>query len=189
MEGLTRMKVGQIIKKFRKDRRMTLTELSRKSGVAIATLSRMENGIMTGTLDSHTNICKALEITLSQLYKDLSYPKETIDVQTSDRKPDVFVHDKSATSEMLVAKVLSKKMMPVLITIQRNGVTDTEETKPGVERFVYVLQGKISVRLGDENYPLSQGNTIYFDSSTMHSFKNIGPDEARLIVVTSPPVL
>ena len=39
----------------------------------MATLSRIENGKMTGTLDSHTNIAAALEISLPVLYKDLAY--------------------------------------------------------------------------------------------------------------------
>ena len=43
--------IGKIIHKLRKDRKMTLVELAQKSGVALATLSRMENGRMTGTLE------------------------------------------------------------------------------------------------------------------------------------------
>ena len=64
------MHVGEIIHKLRKSKKMTLLELSNTSGVALATLSRMENGKMTGTLESHMNICKALEVNLPDLYKD-----------------------------------------------------------------------------------------------------------------------
>jgi phosphoribosylamine-glycine ligase len=56
---------GEIIHGLRKEKKITLLELSEKSGVALATLSRIENGKMTGTLKSHMNICKTLEIDIT----------------------------------------------------------------------------------------------------------------------------
>ena len=45
------MLIGEIIHRLRKEKKMTLVELAEKSGVALATLSRIENGRMTGTLN------------------------------------------------------------------------------------------------------------------------------------------
>ena len=168
---------------------MTLLELSTKSGVALATLSRMENGKMTGTLESHMNICKALEIPLPNLYRDLEASAKTVDLQTKKARTDVFVHDKKAVSEMLAANVLNKKMMPTMIRIQKGGNTHKEETKPGIEKFAYLLDGKVEANIGAEKYVLSKGDTLYFESSVPHYFKNIGAGDARLICVTCPPTL
>lgn len=183
------MHVGQIIHKLRKEKRMTLVELSRRSGVAVATLSRMENGIMTGTLDSHMGIAKALEVHLTDIYKDLSPAKESIEIQSRRKRSDIFVHDKTSSAEILVSKVLSKKMMPVLIRIAKDGKTHEEETKPGVERFIYVVSGKVEAVIGDERYQLGESDTLYFESSIPHHFKNTGSQEASIICVTAPPVL
>ena len=183
------MHVGEIIHRLRTQKKMTLLELSEKSGTAIATLSRIENGIMTGTLKSHINICKALEVGLPEFYRELSVSQKTIELQTKEARTDVFVHDKRATSEMLASNVMNKKMLPMLIKINKNGTTHKEETKPGVEKFIYVLDGKIDVFIGDQQYDLTKADTLYFDSSLPHYFKNIGPGEARLICVVCPPVL
>lgn len=183
------MHVGNIINKIRKERKMTLLELSQKSGVALATLSRVENGKMTGTLESHMKICEALETSLPDLYRDLTSSEKTVDVQTEKTRTDVFIHDKKTSSEMLASKVLNKKMMPVLIKIQKGGATHKEETKPRVEKFVYVLDGKVEAVLGEEKYGLAKSDTLYFESSISHYFKNIGTGEARLISVSCPPVL
>jgi quercetin dioxygenase-like cupin family protein len=168
---------------------MTLLELSTKSGVALATLSRVENGKMTGTLDSHMHICEALEISLPELYRDLAMSKKQVEVQTKSVRPDVFVHDKTATSEMLASKILNKKMMPLLIRLNKGGATHKEETKPGVEKFIYVLDGKIVAEVGNEKYNLTKGDTLYFESSIPHYFKNSGNGESRMICVVCPPTL
>ena len=183
------MHVGEIIHRLRKEKKMTLLELSRKSGVALATLSRIENGRMTGTLESHMRICEALETALPDFYKNLSPAKKTIEVQTKKTRTDVFVHDKRSSSEMLASKAMNKKMMPILIKINKGGSTHKEETKTGVEKFIYVLDGKIEANIGEEKYNLTKGDTLYFESSIPHYFKNTGTGESRLISVTSPPML
>jgi len=183
------MHVGEIIHVLRKERKMTLLELSNKSGVALATLSRMENGKMTGTLESHMNICKALEISLPGLYRDLEASTKTVDVQTKKTRTDVFVHDKKATSEILAPNVLNKKMMPTMIKIAKGGNTHNEETKPGFEKFAYVLDGKVEANIGGERYILGRGDTLYFESSAPHHFRNVGAVEARLICVITPPTI
>ena len=183
------MHVGTVINKFRKEKRMTLLELSEKSGVALATLSRIENGRMTGTLDSHMNIATALEISLPDLYKDLAYSKKQVEVKARKATTDVFIHDKNATSEILISKVINKKMMPLLIKINRGGSTHKEETKIGVEKFIYILEGKIEASVGEEKYNMAKGDTLYFESSLPHYFTNTGPGETRLICVISPPTL
>lgn len=181
------MHVGQIIRKLRKEKRMTLLQLSQKSGVALATLSRVENEKMTGTLDSHMHIAEALEIPLLDLYKDLSQTKREIEIQRKKLRADVFVHDKNASSEILAAKVLNKKMMPLMIRISKGGSTQKEETKPGIEKFIYILDGKIEANLGEEKYILTKGDSLYFESALPHYFKNIGTGETHFIVIISPP--
>lgn len=183
------MPIGDVIHRFRKEKKMTLTELTNKSGVALATLSRMENNRMTGTLESHISICKALDITLADLYKDLPASRKTVEVLPKKSHTDVFVHDKRSSSEMLASKVMDKKMMPILIKIQVSGATHTEETRSGVEKFLYILHGKIEAAIGAEKYHLAKGDTLYFEASLPHNFKNTGQDEARLIIIISPPTI
>jgi len=183
------MNIGEKIRGFRKEERMTLALLAEKSGVALATLSRIENGKMTGTLESHIKICEALGIPLSELYSDLSGQGKTPEVQTKETRADVFVHDKKTTAEMLTSKILNKKMMPVLIKLEPGGTTHKEETKRGVEKFCFVITGKVRIAIGKLSYDLKKGDSLYFDPSAVHYFKNAGTTEAQIVCVTSPPAL
>ncbi|MBL7156720.1 MAG: cupin domain-containing protein [Candidatus Omnitrophica bacterium] len=181
------MKIGKKIKTFRKERKITLKELSEKSGVQIATLSRIENDIMTGTLQSHIGICKALGISLSDFYREVEEDHKTLSLIRQKEKRQSFVHSKKSSTEMLAAKVMSKQMMPLLIKIQKGGETHKEENKVGTEKFVYVLEGKLRAKIGKEEYRLSKGDSIYFEASLPHVFYNNSKGEARVIVVLTPP--
>jgi transcriptional regulator with XRE-family HTH domain len=183
------MSIGKTIHTLRKESKMTLLELAEKSGVALATLSRMENDKMTGTLESHMKICDALSIALPELYADLYPVRKSVELQRQKSRNEVFIHDKKTSSEILASKVLNRQMMPVLLKIGKGGSTHKEETKRGVDKFIYVLDGKIEAALGDEKYVLGRNDSLYFEANVPHCFKNIGTSDARVMSVTCPPVL
>ncbi len=180
------MNIGSKIRQLRQDVGLTLEELSKKSGIALATLSRIENEKMIGTLESHMKISKALGITLPQLYAGLEGDKKEAVVQKETLRAEVFVHNKKSSSEMLTSKVLAKKMMPIMIKIQPNGATVKEESKLGTEKFIYMFDGEIEAVIGDEKFKLTKGDTLYFNASLSHQLKNIGNTEAKCICVSSP---
>ncbi|PIU41469.1 MAG: hypothetical protein COS99_05255 [Candidatus Omnitrophica bacterium CG07_land_8_20_14_0_80_42_15] len=183
------MKIGSKIRELRKERKMTLQELSKKSGVALATLSRIENEIMTGTIGSHMQICKAMDITLPELYAKIEEGKKQVEHKSVASRTDIFVHSKKSSSEMLTSRVMDKKMMPIMIKIDFGGSTHKEETKRGIEKFIYVIDGKIEALVGKEKYNLNKSETLYFDASLPHVLKNSGTGEAKVICVISPPAL
>jgi len=183
------MKVGERIRELRKKRDMTLEELSRKSGVALATLSRMENGRMTGTLNSHNRICKALGTSLAELYKEVEDSSKTVDSVPKTGRPEPFVHTHKAQYELLVTKTLDKKIMPLIIKITSGGETRKEQNEPGVEKFIYIISGSLDAVIGNQTYTLKRGDSLYFDASLPHAFKNRTKTKTAAICIISPPTL
>ena len=89
------MDLGAKIRKIRKEKKMTLVELSSLTGVAQASLSRIETGIMRGTVASHQKIAEALGTTIAELYGEI------------DSKLDEIEHRKEAqTQEEAIVKVV-----------------------------------------------------------------------------------
>ncbi len=185
------MDIGNKIKKLRQEKNMTLEELSSLSKVAVATLSRIENGKMTGTLDSHVNIAGALGIPLGQLYQDIntSSKGERVEVKSAHNAKEIFVHGKNTVFEMLTKYSFSKNMMPVLATLKKNTSSPTEQLKSGAEKFIYVLTGAITLEIDNQSYPLKKGDSIYFDASVSHVCKNKTHARAQYLMITSPPAL
>lgn len=55
------------------------------------------------------------------------------------------------------------------------------------EEFVYVHSGCLEFMLGNDRYTLEEGDSIYFDAKTPHSYKNIYKGETLVIAVSTPP--
>ena len=183
------MYIGKKIKELRKKRKLTLVELSQQSGVQVATLSRIENDKMTGSVESHMNISRALGVDITQLYSNIARGDKRVDLNDTSAGKDVFVHSKNSSSEMLTSGILSKQMMPVLTRIEAGGQTDREQNKIGTEKFLYVLEGSIEVTIGEDKYKLEKDAALYFDASLAHFLRNNGEKIARVIVVVTPVAL
>ena len=181
MQGL-----GDRVKDLRRTRRLTLVDVAKTTGIDQATLSRIENGKMTGTLDSHRRIADALGVRLTDLYESAMQEIAKAKDKKSLRKIETFSHSSGAVAELLVSGVLQKKMMPVLIKLKAKGRTETEELPSFSDRFVYVLKGSAEIAMGKESRILTQGQSLYFNASTPHSFKNRLKSETQILSVITP---
>ena len=184
MKGL-----GERIRNLRKAKHLTIVEVAKSTGIDQATLSRIENGKMTGTLDSHRRIAEALGIRLGELYESVMNELAKSSDKRAERRLESFSHSSGATAQLLTAGVLQKKMMPVLIKFRAKGHTEIEELPAGSERFIYVLRGGVILRLGSTKRLLRQGESTYFPASTPHSFRNPVRQESVVLSVITPTSL
>ena len=183
------MEIGKAIKKLRKEKKITLRELSEKSGVALATLSRIETGKMTGTVKSHNGIARALDATLSDLYSEFEIESERVELQPQQKQADVFIHSDKASYDILTKRVLSKKMMPIMLKLEKDSKTALEQSSKGTEKFLYVLEGHLQAVVDDKTYSLNKGDCFYFDASLPHYWKNASNKPVRALCVITPPAL
>ena len=184
--------VGDRLRMLRKSQKITLIELATSSGVDPATISRIETGRMTGTLECHSRLATSLGVKLPELYAGIEEARvrESVSVQQAAARADVYVHQAGKSSmAMLTTEVLKKKLMPVLITIEPGGSTHREEARVGTERFVYVLEGELEATVGEAVHRLKRGSTLYLDASIPHRFANPGAHTIRCLSITTPPAL
>jgi len=180
------MFIGKKIKDLRLTHRMSLSELAEKSGVQIATLSRIEHLKMTGTLASHMSIAKALGVDITELYTDIVNKEDRVTAMNSNTVTDVFTYNTKSSYDILTTNLFSKKMMPILLKIEPEGETSKEKSLGGTEKFIYILSGSIKAIINGEPFPLSRNNTLYFDASVEHYFVNSGKSTAKIICVITP---
>jgi len=183
------MMIGKTLKKIREQKKMKLSTLAQRSGVQIATLSRIENLKMSGTVECHIKIAKALSIDITQLYLDIISEKTAAEIQHNKAQAEIFSDSKKSSYEILTSNFLSKKMMPTLIKIEPQGSTNKEQNQIGSEKFIFVVKGKVEVIIQTEHYQLSANHSLYFDASLQHQFKNMHNTIAKLICVMTPVAL
>ena len=178
--------LGQRIRTLRKEKGLTLVEISEKTGVAQATLSRIETGTMIGTVECHEKVAEALGIGLAELYTGIDHRYEQIAHLSQKDARKATHHTKDVHVELLTQESSQKKITPLLLTLQGGGKTEKESHERGVEKFVWVLEGNVKIKLDNEEIALKPQETLYFDASLQHQFMNDGQKTAKVFIAVSP---
>lgn len=178
--------LGQRIRTIRKEKNLTLVEISQKTGVAQATLSRIETGTMIGTVECHEKIAESLGIGLAELYTGIDSRYDEVAHLSQKDTRTVTHHSKDVTLELLTQESSRKKITPLLLTLQGGGETTKEANERGVEKFVWVLDGTVKVKLDGQETVLKSQETLYFDASLPHQFANEGQKTAKVFIAVSP---
>ncbi|MBF0512398.1 MAG: cupin domain-containing protein [Candidatus Omnitrophica bacterium] len=80
-----------------------------------------------------------------------------------------------------------KQMQPILFKLGANAVSGENTYVHYGQEFVLVLKGALEITLAEKNYYLKKGDSIYFNSSTPHAFKNLNKGETEAVWIVTPP--
>jgi quercetin dioxygenase-like cupin family protein len=73
-------------------------------------------------------------------------------------------------------------MEPFLVSLEPSETQQERSTHDGQE-FIFVLQGEMEVRLGEEIHILQPGDSIYYDSTVPHLVKCHGKEITKILAV------
>jgi transcriptional regulator with XRE-family HTH domain len=185
------MDLGKKLKLLRGN--MTQSELARRSRVDKAIISKIESGKMDGTVECHQKLAEVFGLKLSEFYAFIEEGKpEPAEFHSGkDGKTDTY----QDFLEIITHLPLSKKMLPTFITLAPKEEKFLEETLKKVERFIIALDGEVTIEIESKIYNLKKesnyekGDSLYSISAKRHIIKNTGTKVARILCISSPPVL
>ncbi|HYG59610.1 MAG TPA: cupin domain-containing protein, partial [Symbiobacteriaceae bacterium] len=87
----------------------------------------------------------------------------------------------------LGASFPGKQLEPTLTTLLPGRNHVVPYAHPG-EEFTWVLEGTLTVLLGDKEYELGPGDCIHMPSTAPHGWENRTDKAVRVLCVSTPPV-
>jgi len=163
--------LGERIKIIRKDRGLTLQSLADETGLSIAFISKVERGLTSPTFSAILEICKALEVDLTELAQPVEDKKPVI--KKNERIQMFPLADGCIRHEFGTQG--SRKMKGLWMTLDP-GTTDISRGHPEEELGI-IIKGKLEVSFGTDTYILAEGDTLYIEAHVQHSLTNIGNEE------------
>lgn len=92
------------------------------------------------------------------------------------------------TTELLVPNLRNR--LEVFIARAASSAGNIARTpKHDSEECIYLMEGSLRVLLGDVEYVLNRGDSIYFHGSSLREINALGRKDAVFISIITPPVL
>jgi transcriptional regulator with XRE-family HTH domain len=187
-QGLRTYGIGEKVRALRLSKSMGLVELGRHTGLSAALLSKIERGRLFPTLPTLLRIALVfgvgLELFIARDRRDAVAIVRRRERRRFPERPGA--RDVSFFFESLDFNAVERRSSAYYAEFE---AVPAEKARPhqhaGVE-FLYVLKGRLALRVAGEDHFLEGGDSISFRSSQPHSYRRAGARPCSAIVVTVP---
>ena len=176
--------IARNIKALRLNKRMSLDELSKLTGLTKGYLSKIERSHKAPPLSTLNKIALTMDVDVTFFLKENTEEVRDIKlavVRKGNRKRVVTKGSLYGYEyEALAYNKPGKNMEPFIIS----PTLDKEATfQHDGEEFMYVLDGVHEFTYDGKKYILKRGDSIYFDSRIPHSGRSLGNKKARILTI------
>lgn len=186
------LNLGSKIRKLRKQRAMTLQEVSNSTGLSKPLLSQVENNIAAPPIATLIKISTALGVKITHFFKEQDQENRIVVVKKEQRYgiKKLSHHDKELgigyRYESLAYPMVGKQMEPFLIEIEPRKDQDLSYNDHKGEEFLFIMEGAVEFKSADQAHRLDEGDSIYFDSGIPHALRGIGGTAKAIAVIHTP---
>ncbi len=172
---------GQRFRRLRMRRKLSLAQVAGATNVSVGFLSSLERGQMRCSVGTLRRIARFYKTNIMSLFETNGDAQHL--VRASERK----ILETSASVRMELLAWGNTAMEPHLFRVKPGGGSGESYAHEG-EEFLHVLRGEFELWLHNEgHFRLKAGDSLYFESSTPHRWKNPGRAEAWVLWVNTPP--
>jgi len=178
--------IGERIKRLRLKKSMGLVELGRHTGLSASFLSQLETGRVVPTLRNLARVAMVFSKDLSYFFE--SEPQSLFRLHRRRervRLPQTGVEDPTYFFESLAYMVPDRLMDPYFAEFMP--LKKNHDIRPHVHagyEFLYMFEGELEIRHGDQVSVLEAGDSVYFDASTPHAYLCASKSAAMALIVT-----
>ncbi|MQA01253.1 MAG: helix-turn-helix domain-containing protein [Streptosporangiales bacterium] len=165
--------VGARLRALRKERETTLADLSAATGISVSTLSRLESGARRPTLEQLLPLAKAHGVTLDELVDAPPTGDPRVNLRPVTRH--------GMTMLPLTRRAGGIQAYKLVLPGRRRRAAEPElQTHEGYE-WLYVLNGRLRMILGEHDLVLSPGEAAEFDTRVPHWFGSADSDPVEFL--------
>lgn len=164
--------VGPRLRAIRKQRETTLADVAAETGISVSTLSRLEAGRRRPTLELLLPLAQSYGVQVDELIGAPPTGDPRIHLRPVRRNGMTFIPLTRRAGGVQAYKVI----MPA-----RRGAPE-QKTHEGYE-WMYVLNGRLRLLLGDQDLVLVEGEAVEFDTRVPHWFDSADPTPVEVLVL------
>jgi len=181
--GVNTVELGRKAKALRQSRGMTLDEVVSRTNFTVSWLSKLENGLLTPSLDGLVRLAKVLECGVEDLVEGLVARPRVVVTKQGNGRLESRKNGKSGHDVEQLSESWRGRGMETAVLHLRRGRSDTMPMTEVGERFLHVLDGEVQLVCGDSIERLSTGDSVYLDARVPHTLHGDARRRSRVLSV------
>ena len=187
-ENILEVAIGREVRAFRHQSGMTIADLSHRTGLSIGMLSKIENGNTSPSLSTLQTLAHAMSVPLTSFFRRFEDVHHAVHAKAGEgveieRRGTRAGHQYNLLGH-LGANTSGVVVEPYLITLSSNSDIFPTFQHEGIE-MLYMLEGEVDYRHGNNVYPLKPGDSLFFDADAPHGPEVLVKLPARYLSIIS----
>ena len=181
--------LGNTIREIRQKHGLTIADVATLAGISRGMLSKIENAQTATSLETLSRLSQALGVSLATLFRSYDVGAGSAQLVKNGEGMEVVRRGtkRGHTYHLLAYDQGPRKIFePFLITIDHESEIFPIFEHPGTE-FIYMLEGCIEYRHGQNTYVLSPGDSLTFNGETPHGPEKLIQCPIRFLTVLMYP--
>ncbi|MDW4551400.1 helix-turn-helix domain-containing protein [Defluviimonas sp. D31] len=189
-EKVLEVAIGRAVRSFRRQKAMTVAELSKRTGLSIGMLSKIENGVTSPSLTTLQTLSHALSVPLTAFFRRYEENREAMHVKAGEAVEMERAGTRAGHQYHLLGHIGANAsgviVEPYLITLTELSDVFPTFQHDGIE-FLHMLEGEVEYLHGDETYLLQPGDSLIFDADAPHGPVGLNKLPARYLSIITYP--
>ena len=189
-EKILELAIGREVRAHRRQQNITVAELAQLTGISIGMVSKIENGNTSPSLSTLQTLSNALGVTLTSFFRGFEENRSAIHTKAGEGVEMERAGTRAGHQYNLLGHIGSNAsgvmVEPYLITLNETSDIFPTFQHEGIE-MLYMLEGEVSYRHGDNLYALKPGDSLFFDADEPHGPEILHKLPARFLSVISYP--
>ncbi len=187
-ENILEVAIGREVRAFRHQSGMTIADLSNRTGLSIGMLSKIENGNTSPSLSTLQTLAHAMSVPLTSFFRRFEDVHHAVHTKAGEgleieRRGTRAGHQYQLLGH-LGANTSGVVVEPYLITLTSDSDVFPTFQHDGIE-MLYMVEGEVDYRHGNNVYPLKPGDTLFFDADAPHGPEVLVKLPARYLSIIS----
>lgn len=182
--------IGREVRAFRRQQNMTVADLAVITGLSIGMLSKIENGITSPSLTTLQILSHAFSTPVTSFFRRFEERREVQHVKAGEHIEIERRGTRAGHQYNLLGHIGSNSsgvvVEPYIITLSAESDVFPTFQHDGVE-LLYMLEGEVTYRHGDQLFHLCPGDTLFFDADAQHGPEVLNVLPARYLSIISYP--
>lgn len=170
-EGLVRAAVAANVRHARLTRGLSLRDLAERTGLSKGFLSQIEHEKANPALGVVVRLAEALDLTFAEITRMAPTEPEILPAAQAQSR---------ARARMLFAELERRRFDLSEGYLPPHTIGVPSDHGRGSMEYAYVVSGRVSLTVGEQEYALGPGDTVRFSSELTHAYSTL--DEAATLL-------
>lgn len=178
--------LGRILHRLRTEASIAISALSTMAGVSPGLISQIERGIGNPSYMTLIKLAQALKVPVGSFFGVSEAGVSPSRLVRRDKRRRLLISESHMIYELLTP-TMNGRLAMLEVQIPAGWTNEAAPYSHEGEEVVLLVSGELFINVGGDEYVVGAGDSLTYDASLPHWYRNDGVEPAMLIGAMTPP--